>query len=297
MQRMVQIFIMTHNRSSLLANSIDSVLKQQMTNCEYEIIISDNSTNTETEQLIKEHYSNASNLIYRKRSPMPWTQHFNTVLSEVTLSYFMIFHDDDTMHPNMVESLYNEMQNDSKLLAVGCNAKLFKDNKILRNFFDKSSDVDIKNVDQLAIAYLNHCHAPFPCYMYRKFVSESVQLDLRKGGKYCDVSFLLDIAGQGRIKMLKEPLMNYYYHGNQISTIHECEQHDSLIRYLLRVSSFTKESDLIKKYRINNFYAKISGFEKPISSNRWFKIRNIFFIYSPFFLFPRIVIKRILKLV
>lgn len=294
---MIQIFIITHNRSTLLAKSIDSVLKQTIKNCEYEIIISDNSTNKVTEKLILDNYSNISNLIYRKRSPMSWTQHFNTVLSEVTLSYFMIFHDDDTMHSNMVESLYNEIQKDKKLLAVGCNANLFKDDKNLRNFFDTSSDIYIENIDQLVTAYLNQCHSPFPCYMYKKAVAESMKLNLNKGGKYCDVSFLLDIAGLGHIKMLKEPLMNYYYHGDQISTIHECEQHESLIRYMLRVSSFTKDSSLIRKYRINNFYIKISRLEKSISSNRWLKISYIFLKYSPFFLYPRIILKRILKLV
>lgn len=294
---MIQIFILTHNRTNLFAHALDSVLNQQIININYEIIVSDNSTNSETEQLINECYNNTPNLVYRKRSPIIWTQHFNMVLSEVTAEFFMIFHDDDTMFPNMVESLYNAIQNDGKLLAVGCNAKIYKGNKISGNFFNRSSDIHIENVDQLTTAYLTKNHSPFPCYIYRKFVSECIYLDVNKGGKYCDVSFLLDIAAKGRVIMLKETLMNYYYHGNQLSTIHECEKQEQLIRYMVKVSSFTKDSTLIMNHRIINFYIKVSHLGKVISNRRWKKIQGIFFKYSTFYLLPRIVIKRILKLV
>lgn len=297
MQKMIQIFIMTHNRTSLLASALNSVLKQQVTNCNYEIIVSDNSTNSETQKLINECYNNTPNLLYRKRSPMLWTQHFNTILSEVTAEFFMIFHDDDIMFPNMVVSLYSAMQNEAKLLAVGCNAKVLKGDKILRNFFNRGSDLQIENVDQLASAYLVNNHAPFPCYMYRKFVSDNVKLDFNKGGKYCDVAFLLDIADKGCIKMLKEPLMNYYYHDDQLSTIHECEKQEQMLRYIVKVSSYTKDSSLIMKHRIINFYMKVSHLEKRISNSRWRATQGIFFKYSPFYLLPRIITKRILKLV
>jgi glycosyltransferase involved in cell wall biosynthesis len=293
---MIQIFILTHNRPDLLIRSIDSVLNQRITTCSYEIIVSDNSTNDETQIIISKLYSNKS-LIYLRRSPMSSIEHFNTILSEVTADFFVLFHDDDIMYPNMVETLVKAMKNDDKLLAVGSNAKLVKNDKITNNFFKASTDIEISTVDQLVVNYLSPCHAPFPSYMYRKFVAKNIQLDLKKGGKYCDVSFLTDIASQGAIKMLKEPLMSYYLHDGQDSASLDCEQQDSLIRYIVNVSSFTKKSSLIMQYRISNFYAKLSRLGKPVSTHRWLKVKDIFFKYSPFFLFPRIVVKRILKLV
>jgi glycosyltransferase involved in cell wall biosynthesis len=294
---MIQIFILTHNRPDKLVHSIDSVLKQEVVKCNYEIIVSDNSTNNETEKLIQERYGTVSQLRYRRRSPMTSIDHFNTVLLEITADFFMLFHDDDTMFPKMVETLYNEMIKDDKLLATGSNAKLIQNEKVLRNFFNKSTDVNIENVDELVTAYLDYYHAPFPSYMYRKYVAENIRFDVKKGGKYCDVSFLLDISTNGAIKMLKEPLMRYFLHEGQDSASHICEQQEQLILYLAKVSSFTKDSTLIMKHRIINFYIKVSRLEKPISKSRWKKIHGIFFKYSPFYLLPRIIVKRILKLV
>lgn len=294
---MIQIFILTHNRPNLLALSIDSVLKQQVVNCNYQIIVSDNSTNEDTQRLINERYSNSPFLIYRRRSEMISIDHFNLILSEVSSEFFMLFHDDDTMYPDMVENLYNDISKCERLLAVGSNAKVVKNGKVLRNFFKRSNDINIENVDQLVTAFLDYYHAPFPSYIYRKYVAENLRLDIKKGGKYCDVSFLLDIAAHGTVKMLKEPLMKYFLHSEQDSANHICEQQDILIRYIIKVSSFTKDSSLIMKHRILNFYIKVSSYDRPISHRRWRQIQSFFFKYSPLYLLPRIVAKRILKLV
>lgn len=292
---MIQIFILTHNRPDLVIHSLDSVLNQRTGTCSYEIIISDNSTNDETQDIISKLYSGKKSLIYLRRSPMSSIDHFNTILSEVTAEFFVLFHDDDIMYSNMIDALFNEMQGDDKLLAVGCNAKLVKNSKISNNFFTAKTDLQLNTVDQLVLNYLSPCHAPFPSYMYRKYVAKNIRLDMRKGGKYCDVSFLLDIASKGNIKMLREPLMNYYLHDGQDSASLDCEQQDQLIKYILNVSSFTKKSSLIMKYRLRNFYIKLSCIGKPVTSYRWSKIRLVFLKHSPFFLFPRIFIKRILK--
>ena len=292
---MIQIFILTHNRVGSLKFSINSVLDQLLKTSNFEIIISDNSTNDETKELIEERYSNVNNLVYRKRIPTSPLNHFNKVLSEVTADYFMLFHDDDIMYPNMLSILYNSIIKDENLLAVGCNARLVKKGKVSRTFFNESEDIQIQNIDQLVIKYLNFSHAPFPSYMYRKKVAEVVSFDLKKGGKYCDVAFLLDIASLGSLAMLKVPLMNYYIHEGQDSASHDSEQQNRLIKYMLNVSSITKKSYILKKYRLTNFYNKISFLSNRVSSDRWTKIMILFLKYSPFFLFPRIVLKRILN--
>lgn len=294
---MVQIFILTHNRPISLVDSLNSVLKQELVSCNYEIIVSDNSTNDETEKLINEFRASNNNLYYRKRSHMSSIDHFNMVLSEVTAEFFMLFHDDDTMFSNMLETLYCFLKNNEKFLAVGSNAEIVKKGKVSRYFFNKSQDINIENVDEMIKSYLAYYHAPFPSYMYRKYVAENIKLDITKGGKYCDVSFLLDIVVCGNIKLLKEPLMKYYLHEGQDSANHVCEQQDKLLQYMIKVSSFRKDSSMIMKHRIINFYLKLSSIRKPISNHRWKRIQMIFLKYSPFYLLPRIIAKRILKIV
>ena len=52
----IQVFILTHNRPTKIQFSIDSVLKQTYKNIE--LIISDNSTNEDTEKLLAKNYFN-----------------------------------------------------------------------------------------------------------------------------------------------------------------------------------------------------------------------------------------------
>ena len=50
--------------------------------------------------------------------------HFNCILETNTSEYFMLFHDDDEMLPNMVSSLYEYLSSHDVVSAVGCNAYL-----------------------------------------------------------------------------------------------------------------------------------------------------------------------------
>ena len=45
-------------------------------------------------------------------------------LAQKIYDYFIMFHDDDEMLPNMVQILYESMKADSSIVAVGCNACL-----------------------------------------------------------------------------------------------------------------------------------------------------------------------------
>ena len=61
----IQIFIATYNRPTLVINAINSVLNQDFDS--FDLIISDNSTNDETENSISG--LNDKHLTYKKRKP------------------------------------------------------------------------------------------------------------------------------------------------------------------------------------------------------------------------------------
>src|SRR5659263_209879 len=100
----IQIFIATHNRPILVISAIQSALKQNFGS--FEVIVSDNSTNEETGEVIKQFEDNR--LIYKRRTPiLSSSDHFNAILQDVTSDYFMIFHDDDIMYFNMLKYLFD----------------------------------------------------------------------------------------------------------------------------------------------------------------------------------------------
>ena len=88
----IQVFIATYNRPQMVGVAIDSVLSQSFK--DLDVIVSDNSTNDQTQNKIEASY--LSELTYIRRTPtLSPADHGNKILGEVDSDYYMIFHDDD----------------------------------------------------------------------------------------------------------------------------------------------------------------------------------------------------------
>ena len=125
---------MTYNRPDCVINAIESVRKQSFTN--FTLIVSDNSTNSLTEELIRKTYIFPDFIYIKREPPVGGIEHLNLILSEVTSDFFMIFHDDDVMHMNMIESLYNKIQESESYVAVASNAYIINLCKGKRRIFN-----------------------------------------------------------------------------------------------------------------------------------------------------------------
>jgi hypothetical protein len=133
--------------------------------------------------------------------------------------------------------------------------------------------------------------------MYRLVVAKNIKLNLKKGGKYCDVSFLMDVTNFGAIKFLSKPLMDYYYHSGQDSSANESLQKATLINYIVKKAGIDRNSKLLKNYRMYNFYSEFRFLKKKIkySNKRLFAFYCIFLKWSPFKFFPKVLKKTILN--
>jgi len=117
----IQVFILTYNRPQYVLRAVNSALNQNFD--DYEVIISDNSTNDDTQKIIAT--LNNDKLKYKKREPsLPVIEHFNLVLSEVASDYFILFHDDDEMLPDYVSTLFETLKNNPDIVAAASNAFL-----------------------------------------------------------------------------------------------------------------------------------------------------------------------------
>lgn len=291
----MQIYIMTYNRPECVINAIESVRKQSFTN--FTLIVSDNSTNKLTEELIRKTYL-FPDFVYIKREPsVGGIEHLNLILSEVTSEYFMIFHDDDVMHVNMVESLYNKIRENKSYVAVAGNAYIINPHKGTKRIFNKlKQGVCVLTKHDMCVRYLTNNILPFPSYMYRSSIAKKVIFDRNEGGKYCDSTFIIKLLNWGSVYFLSEPLMDYYEHSGQDSAIWSYCQKSDQIRFLINHSNFTRRDSLILKFRIQNLYGELSSKGVDNIKGRLFcKYMKIFLYYSPFNLFPRFVAKKIFK--
>lgn len=257
----IQAFILTYNRPLMVVNAIRSALNQDFNS--FEIIVSDNSTNDETQLILSS--QEFSNIIYRKRVPsLSPSDHFNLVLSEVNSEFFMIFHDDDVMLPNMISTLYNHFlnSNQNNVVAIGANAYLAENYTISSKLFRQciKENIIIHNPTELSTLYLKkNSIVPFNSYLYKKQISKVIKADVNKGGKYCDVAFLMDISNLGKVINLESPLMIVNQHPSQDSNINSFYDKLKLINYITNNTQLSRRNKLLKRYRLYNIYAEYSN--------------------------------------
>lgn len=271
MKNKISVYILSHNRPQYILETIDSVLKQTLT--DFKLTISDNSTNDDVQDLIKNHHPG---LNYIRQEPgLSALAHFKLLLESVDSEYFVLFHDDDIMHPDYLENMISIIENDPGLSAVACNAKIVAEGKNNgKTFFNSTSDIVILNTpEDLFSCYcgLTANIAPFPGYVYRKSKVGNIFLDPKDGGKYSDVSFLMKIMKNGAIAWAKKPLISYRIHsGNDSATI-SITQKLRLIRFVLKQTSLKKQSAEIKRYRLICWLAWL---KKELRHFNYFKKRK-----------------------
>lgn len=288
----IQIFIATHNRPILVISAIQSALKQNFDS--FEVIVSDNSTNEETGEVIKQFEDDR--LIYKRRTPiLSSSDHFNAILQDVTSDYFMIFHDDDIMYFNMLKYLFDIISERKEIIAVGANARVLENGKVKRNKFFHSlkSDTTIYDLDQIIKAYSIPGFVPFPSYLYRREVAQKLQFNPDHGGKHCDAAFIMDILTLGSIIFVAKPLMDYNIHENQDSKFYDFIDGLKLIKYITKLSRYQKNHPIIRRFRIQNIYAELKYLllsnNISVFSKKYYHLTKLLLKYSVTEYFPKII--------
>lgn len=282
---LIQVYILTYNRPETVLKALDSVLKQTYPNVE--LILSDNSTNDKTFDLLRNRNDWGKYKYIRRRPSLPSTEHFNIVYNEISSDYYMVFHDDDEMLPNMVEKLYGALSSNTSFSAAGANAYITKNTK--KRFAFPPKNELLMNGEDLLRRYINNRIAPFPSYMFRNKIMREIKPDYNnKGGKYCDVSYLYDIANCGPIIYVGEPLMIYNIHPGQDSGDFDFLMHIQLTNYL---KSKVSTKSLLNKYRLYNLYRNaVLGFR--YSNIKWRpRIATLLLNYSAYDYFVKYVIR------
>ena len=293
----VQIFIATYNRPLLLEAAINSTLNQDFDS--FEVIISDNSTNDETEKLISRFRDNRLKYIKRRPSLSSFTEHFNVIMQDVTAEYFMIFHDDDIMCENMVSTLINEIEKNKLAIAIGANAFVYINKRLQKKLFRKKNQNQIvKDRNEMAENYLNSDILPLPSYLYKREVATTLIFDFNSGGKHADVSFLMNVSDLGHVINMDTPLMYYHFHNSQVSSDFDYPALNSLTNYIIKTTRFIKTDNEILKFRAMHLYIhSLMRLKDP--SNTMYGWRNrktlriLFYVY-PFNYFLKFCIKLIL---
>jgi|APCry1669193181_1035450.scaffolds.fasta_scaffold04854_2 glycosyltransferase involved in cell wall biosynthesis len=255
-QAPLTIYILCYNRPDFAKQSILSVLGQ--TSQKLNLIVSDHSSNDEVEEMVGKNFPDVT---YIRRSPsLRHLEHFNLCIDEVESDYYCLFHDDDVMAPNFVEAMLKFIHDHPNAAAYASNAYIEAGGKIEKRpaFLSHKKYEVFDAPKRLAERYFSRNQsgiAPNPSYIYSSRIAGD-QRFIVDGGKYADVSLLLDIAQQGPIIWLNKPLMTYRMHGNNLGSV---ESLPDRLRFLAYLKKFKKilGKEVLQDYRSSFIYKRL----------------------------------------
>lgn len=113
----LSICIATYNRAQLLRQTLESIVPQLTDECE--IIVSDNASTDETEQVVSEYANRVSRLTYhRQEVNRGLDRNFDSAVEHATGEYCWLFADDDIFKPDAVATMLEALRIDFSLVLV-----------------------------------------------------------------------------------------------------------------------------------------------------------------------------------
>ncbi len=252
----IQIFIATHNRPESFEKALLSILSQN--DSDFELIVSDNSTDERTSRLMKSKYNHSSIRYIRREALLDGIEHLNQIISEADKDYFMIFHDDDILHPECVATVKKKILEYNSPSCIGFPAYIIKNDIRIKESFEK--DRIFNNAETLAREYIaRNPIAVFPSYFYR--TDTRLPIDKSQGGKYADCALILKYAQKGSVVWLSTPLMDYYIHPSQDSAVFSILQYSGLTK-IFNNCGIPRDDSELQRFRQYIVYGEWKNFRK-----------------------------------
>ncbi len=229
----------------------DSILAQDTQ--DFELIVSDNSTNDQTREALLPLLGNPRLRYVRRLPPLSSWEHGWQVTSEITAEMFVLFHDDDLMRPEYLRCATERMRMDPACAGVGTYCDFICEPGVGNHpIFPPANVPAIVHDDP---AHFVRCYlrgqaiVPFGSYLCRTAAARNVLPYKYQAGKYSDVCFLLDLMTQGHIVWLTRPLVTVRLHAGQDSRASDPWAMVKLCRYACTATGLHRRSPDVMAYR------------------------------------------------
>ncbi|GAV22609.1 glycosyltransferase family 2 protein [Carboxydothermus pertinax] len=209
----LEIFVLTYNRAKYLDATLKSIVNQSYK--KFNIIVLDNNSTDETELIVKK-YQNLHDIKYiRNDLNIGVVGNFLKAKELASKEFAMIFHDDDIMHPEYVETALKllEQNNDSVFLGAAMSFELEPDFEFQKN------NAKAKILSQKDFASLLYRGFPYhyASTVFRTKFLKKAKVEFKKYGKLSDRPVLINLLQYGKAIVLLEPYIKYRLHPEQDS--------------------------------------------------------------------------------
>lgn len=232
-ERNIFVYLVTYNRVNYLKLAIESILNQTFSN--FSLTILDNCSTDNTEEYVQSIEDKRVHYIRHSRN-IGGIGNIAYAFKHCEGDYFAVFHDDDVLHPTLLEEEIDYLDANDECVAVSCLANNIDDNgHYLLKRRDCKEKQRVFSGKQFFEEYLHNQRSfTFPATLYRtKFIKENKIIAKSSPGPCSDVVLYMDIekAG-GTISEIPHALIDYRIYKAQDSSSHLEEMLIKLIKYL-----------------------------------------------------------------
>jgi len=218
MHSKVSVAIPTYNRLAYLKECLRSVMGQTFR--DFSVYVFDNASSEPVKEAVKEFGDPRIRFIGSERNTGP-TGNINRILRyPFNSEYLIIFHDDDTMHPKILEkeAAFLDVHKEAVFVVSGFRQV---SGETIRRFQDLGAEeipfVVYQNQREFVGAVAKWLRYAFNSAMYRTAFLRSAQMNFERFSDFADVAFLSEMSKKGPCAFLNAPLVNYRMHAQQDS--------------------------------------------------------------------------------
>lgn len=211
------VVIPTFDREQYLRQALDSLSNQ--TEKSFRVIIFDNASPYDIKSLI-ESFPSLSIELRQNRTNIGGQANFELALAhDFTTPYVMIFHDDDTIHPEYFAKALITLEKEEKIRWIGSFIRFTKNSDDMTIFGNAPTDDGIKiySKSELADAFMNNEPIGFSSVIYKRSVLSETKPEIDRFYKWFDRPFMLEACNDMKVAILPFPYINYRIHPAQDS--------------------------------------------------------------------------------
>lgn len=259
----ITVALTTYNRPEYLKNAIESILLQTFT--EFEFLILDNGSESETEELIKTYTDRRIKYVRNKINSRDFV---NVAWDLSNGEYLIITHDDDMMKKDMLEKELAVLNNFHDVIAVSCNNTLIDSfgNVIKEKSISIDSPLKIKQFEYSHYHLNKNIYLTFPCVLMRKsfFLTNNLKFELNVGPGADTYLWIKANLLPSSYYIIEEPLYYYRIHKEQDSVINNLslniDLYEALFDLFLNVNylkNLSRVTNILLRGYVKNLYHKL----------------------------------------
>jgi len=213
----VTLVILTFDRPGYLDECLASVGQQTLAG--FRLVVLDNASSADYSGVLDRVRDLPMNYV-RNETNIGQRGNFRKAIGSYSDSkYLVVFHDDDMMHPRMLELELGVLESDPEIQFVSTELQTLDDGEPPHRATWENVAIDVETYDNqsdLARRLLGDARLCFGSTMYRSSVLKRVGLeDYEQFGIIGDRPLLLDVARLGKSALIRAPLVLYRLHPGQ----------------------------------------------------------------------------------